>query len=815
MGPSQEQRANEEEMRQMNLAVSEGAIEVLYERLDIKQVNKKYRKRVSTVVNNVKADDRFKKESSHLLTRVIERLVYEKFNHNTVVKIAVPDKLYTEHERKAGLLKFIEGEKSSFILHHYGVPERTLHRDRNSLFEVWTPPDLAGGSSLKDIRAWLATAMRDGASDDDKAEVKKLRAVIEDMEFRTSGPPPEIDQQDRDILAIKSISLPQGEGRAVGTKAMQVIAQRFVEARKSAEGGEGAVSSNSSKTAYGRGWQRRNLRARDATFVGNADVQLKLMKASVISRRRAIAADPIRGEVMFTLFDEEDKRLIREGVLPPGGWKAHQVYNYDETPGDTTGSAKYFPVYCFVDNSDRNAAERKAVRTRGNTQSSFLLVDNEKQSYHQSIGLFENADGSSVILPVICQQCGEKDYGDGVLRGDFFLNLHPDMKVWASPSSYFDYGAFELVIDQFIEFSGCGPDEPRLLYIDGHKSHTYTPALDKALKNNVNVRFLRSNNSSYDQMLDMGTNAKFKALRARQHEKWKLDNPNVPCTVAVNNLILAKAIEELMNDANRPISSAAAFKKSRAFPLSNPLREDASPLEPWEKENVISTGNISKAGRTDTEEDALKDFITRRCGTGKDFVDRPSETSRSRRPSSRPSSVGSTDSEGSSISPQDNAIVRGNDETALEVAAAQKALDTLRSLSPGALALVPGAREALFAYNASQSKDWVTREDGTPFRMADLADGSKVAVIKQHDVQYSLAVNSFSRAAHYTTYVTPASEILDATKEEKRLKRVRVPREGSQSAVWDTSMGAVYNNKKKAEVHATAAAQEEEAKKKE
>ena len=32
MGPSQEQRANEEEMRQMNLAVSEGAIEVLYER---------------------------------------------------------------------------------------------------------------------------------------------------------------------------------------------------------------------------------------------------------------------------------------------------------------------------------------------------------------------------------------------------------------------------------------------------------------------------------------------------------------------------------------------------------------------------------------------------------------------------------------------------------------------------------------------------------------------------------------------------------------------------------------------------------------
>ena len=97
--------------------------------------------------------------------------------------------------------------------------------------------------------------------------------------------------------------------------------------------------------------------------------------------------------------------------------------------------------------------------------------------------------------------------------------------------------------------------------------------------------------------------------------------------------------------------------------------------------------------------------------------------------------------------------------------------------------------------------------------MADLADGSKVAVIKQHDVQYSLAVNSFSRAAHFTTYVKPAREILDATKEERRLKGVRVPREGSQSAVWDTSIGAVYNNKKKAEVDAAAAAQEEEAKK--
>lgn len=90
-------------MRQMNLAVSEGAIDVLYKRLDIKQVNEKYRKRVSTVVKNVKADDRFQEESSHLLTRVIERLVYEKFNHNTVVKIAVPNKLYTEHERKAGI----------------------------------------------------------------------------------------------------------------------------------------------------------------------------------------------------------------------------------------------------------------------------------------------------------------------------------------------------------------------------------------------------------------------------------------------------------------------------------------------------------------------------------------------------------------------------------------------------------------------------------------------------------------------------------------------------------------------------------------
>ena len=70
-------------------------------------------------------------------------------------------------------------------------------------------------------------------------------------------PPPEIDQQDRDILAIKCLSLPQGDGRAVGTKAVQVIAQRFVEARKSAEGGEGAVSSNSSPTAFGRGWQQR------------------------------------------------------------------------------------------------------------------------------------------------------------------------------------------------------------------------------------------------------------------------------------------------------------------------------------------------------------------------------------------------------------------------------------------------------------------------------------------------------------------------------------------------------------------------------
>ena len=133
MGPSQEQRANEEEMRQMNLAVSEGAIEVLYERLGIKQVDNKYRKRVSTVVRNVKADDRFQEESSHVLTRVIERLVYEKSNHNTIVKIAVPDKLYTEHERKAGLLKYIEGKTSSFILRHYGVPDRTLDRDRKSL----------------------------------------------------------------------------------------------------------------------------------------------------------------------------------------------------------------------------------------------------------------------------------------------------------------------------------------------------------------------------------------------------------------------------------------------------------------------------------------------------------------------------------------------------------------------------------------------------------------------------------------------------------------------------------------------------------
>ena len=64
MGPSQEQRATEEEMRQTNLAVSEGAIEVLYERLDIKQVNNKYRKRVSTVVRNVKR----------------QRLVFRSFN---------------------------------------------------------------------------------------------------------------------------------------------------------------------------------------------------------------------------------------------------------------------------------------------------------------------------------------------------------------------------------------------------------------------------------------------------------------------------------------------------------------------------------------------------------------------------------------------------------------------------------------------------------------------------------------------------------------------------------------------------------------
>ena len=113
-------------MRQTNLAVSKGAIEVLYKRLDISQVVCKYQKRVSTVVRNVKAVDRFKEESSHLLTRVIERLVYEISNRHMVVKIAVPDKLYTEHERKSGLLTYIEGETSSFVLRHHGVPDRTL-----------------------------------------------------------------------------------------------------------------------------------------------------------------------------------------------------------------------------------------------------------------------------------------------------------------------------------------------------------------------------------------------------------------------------------------------------------------------------------------------------------------------------------------------------------------------------------------------------------------------------------------------------------------------------------------------------------------
>ena len=98
---------------------------MLYERLGISQVVKKYQKVVSTVVRNVKADDRFKEESSHVLKHVIEWLVYKQSNHNMVVKTAVPDKLYTEHERKAGMLKYIDGETTCSVLHHYGVLTRT------------------------------------------------------------------------------------------------------------------------------------------------------------------------------------------------------------------------------------------------------------------------------------------------------------------------------------------------------------------------------------------------------------------------------------------------------------------------------------------------------------------------------------------------------------------------------------------------------------------------------------------------------------------------------------------------------------------
>lgn len=235
---------------------------------------------------------------------------------------------------------------------------------------------------------------------------------------------------------------------------------------------------------------------------------------------------------------------IYEPIAAMVDHKAHRIFNVDET-GITTVQHKHSKVIA--------AKGKKQVAAMTSSERGNLVT----------IVTCMNAAGTFVPpLIVFPRKNMKEELMDGAPAGSISA---------CHPSGWIQTHIFTQWFDHFVTFVKPSVDDPAVLILDGHYSHTKNiDIIDKARQNYVHVICLPPHSTHKMQPLDVGFMGPFKTYYAQEIETWLASNPGR----VVTPLMVARLFGKAYTRAATMEASVNAFRKTGLVPCNRHIFRD-------------------------------------------------------------------------------------------------------------------------------------------------------------------------------------------------------------------------------------------------
>lgn len=483
-----------------------------------------------------------------------------------------------------------------------------------------------------------------------------------------------------------------------------------------------------------------------------------MRRVSNLSHKRAAAADPLLHQRMLRKFLEDDAQLIQKGFFQGGSPRPEDIYNMDEVGMDPTG--RPLPTYRIFNGPDRR----------------FRSKSGEKAPFRASVVLCIRADGE-VLPPLIVHKGGT----DTSLRGDFVIGLHPSFMVTCTKSGYIDKGGFRAFCSMLMRESNAGPNNGKLLYLDGYDAHFDYEAWKCMFEKYLRLRFLKAMGSAHDAPLDLGYNAIFKIEYDFAYYRWSRRNPQIAITPAAFNEVVTEAYFA----AKARINRVQAIKKSFLITQLCPLT-DVIPEAEYAKRATLSAPYRTDIGDAQEVDQQLANIGAKPSAVVAFDATVPLRfvpSSSSEAMTSFPSMVSSNSSTTAQCTTSDdNAILAS---TVSELSAEPTTLSSV------AADVIATAGESSGIASSPMSLQFEAVDLSNPPEQVGLALAADVRTAKPGTPLYISIVSGAAYAAMNQRTSNTAAEIAANKAREKKAKAVKVPKDNGPGSLRNpnTKMG--------------------------
>lgn len=267
----------------------------------------------------------------------------------------------------------------------------------------------------------------------------------------------------------------------------------------------------------------------------NRNPQLSMRSPQGISAARVKAFTPENVQIFFDIYEAELEKIK---FLP------HRLFNVDET-GITVVQHKHAKVLALKG--------KKQVCSLTSMERGKLIT----------VVTAMNAAGTFVPPLIVFPR---KNMSEGLMEGA------PRGCVWAChPSGWIQAHIFTQWLSHFISYTKPTQDDPVLLVLDGHYSHTRNvDVIDMAKENHVAIVCLPPHSTHKMQPLDVGFMAPFKTYYAQEIETWLRNNPGR----TVPNTIICSLFGTAYERAATMEISVNSFRKTGLFPYNRNVFRD-------------------------------------------------------------------------------------------------------------------------------------------------------------------------------------------------------------------------------------------------